>query len=142
MRFGALRRVHMHGAVPSAYRDALSGRNAVSRDASSTERSGIFDTGRRMNKDLLQQLRDIHLPVEPGWWPPAIGWWLLALMLAAAVAWLAWRLAARWRRFRPARTARALYREISRQLDTGAITPAQYVPVSYTHLTLPTKRIV
>ncbi|MGA9333420.1 MAG: DUF4381 domain-containing protein [Rudaea sp.] len=24
------------------------------------------------------QLRDIHLPPDPGWWPPAPGWWLVA----------------------------------------------------------------
>ncbi|MBP6325901.1 MAG: DUF4381 domain-containing protein, partial [Dokdonella sp.] len=21
------------------------------------------------------QLRDIHLPPDPSWWPPAPGWW-------------------------------------------------------------------
>ncbi|MDE0061252.1 MAG: DUF4381 domain-containing protein [Gammaproteobacteria bacterium] len=67
------------------------------------------------------------MPPEPGWWPPAIGWWLLALALAAATTWLAWRLVRRWRRFRPARTARALYREISRDLGAGVISPVQYV---------------
>ena len=41
---------------------------------------------------LLQQLRDVHLPADVGWWPPAIGWWLLALILG----WLLYRLARYW----------------------------------------------
>lgn len=28
-------------------------------------------------------LRDIHLPDAVSWWPPAIGWWLLPLVLVA-----------------------------------------------------------
>lgn len=39
------------------------------------------------------ELRDIHLPPAPSWWPLAPGWWVLgALVLAAlvAAAWL-WR---------------------------------------------------
>ena len=79
-----------------------------------------------MNPDLLQQLRDIHLPTAPGWWPPAIGWWLLAALLAAALVWLGIRLVRRWRRFRPARAAERLYRGIDEQLRAGAISPAEY----------------
>lgn len=30
-------------------------------------------------------LRDLHLPEPVGWWPLAPGWWILLLLLAAAV---------------------------------------------------------
>ena len=51
----------------------------------------------------LPPLRDIHLPVQPSWWPPAPLWWVLAalflvLLVVAAMrlrrVWLRWR----WRR--------------------------------------------
>jgi hypothetical protein len=46
------------------------------------------------------ELRDIHTPGEPDFWPPAPGWWLVALLLIAGL-WLlgsrAWR---HWRRLR------------------------------------------
>lgn len=29
----------------------------------------------------LSGLRDIHLPVQPSWWPPAIGWWVVVAMV-------------------------------------------------------------
>ena len=36
----------------------------------------------------LDQLRDIHLPEAISWWPPAPGWWILALASCALLAWL------------------------------------------------------
>ena len=36
-----------------------------------------------MNPELLARLRDIHDLDPPGWWPPAIGWWLVAAGMVA-----------------------------------------------------------
>ncbi|MEO8545561.1 MAG: DUF4381 domain-containing protein [Burkholderiaceae bacterium] len=42
-----------------------------------------------MNPHAAQalQLRDIHLPGAPAFWPPAPGWWLLGTLLLALLAW-------------------------------------------------------
>ncbi len=42
--------------------------------------------------ELLEQLADIHLPGEVSFWPPAPGWWILALLLLVLLAWLTARL--------------------------------------------------
>ncbi len=70
----------------------------------------------------LAELRDIHLPAEPGWWPPAPGWWLLlavgALLLAFLAAWC-------WRRLAQRRYRRQAVRELAAL--TGAV-PADRQP--------------
>jgi hypothetical protein len=56
--------------------------------------------------DPLSELRDIHLPSGPAWWPPAPGWWGLALIvLLFTAAALAVRLIWRYRRLRLRRNA-------------------------------------
>ena len=40
------------------------------------------------SEDLLERLADIHLPVEISYWPPAPGWWVLALLLIAGAVFL------------------------------------------------------
>jgi len=50
-----------------------------------------------MNPDLLSQLRDIHAAPAVPWWPPAPGWWVLALLLLAFLYWLGRRTQAAYR---------------------------------------------
>ena len=80
-----------------------------------------------MQADPLQQLRDIHIPAEPSWWPPAPGWWLLAGICLAALFWLSklWR--ARRRRRAPLRQARTLYHELHTSYVDGQIDASAYV---------------
>jgi len=48
------------------------------------------------NQPAIEQLdlRDIHEPAAPSTWPPASGWWLLAVLVVATLitgVWGAWR---------------------------------------------------
>ena len=36
-------------------------------------------------EDLLAQLRNLDTPAEISWWPPALGWWILASLIIAAI---------------------------------------------------------
>jgi hypothetical protein len=83
-----------------------------------------------MAADLLQQLRDIHLPDPPPAWPPAPGWWLVALLLLAGLAWLAARAIAHERRRRPIRRARHLYADVYRRHQAGELSTREYLNAS------------
>ncbi len=73
--------------------------------------------------DPLAQLRDVHLPPDPGWWPPAIGWWLAALACLMVIAGAV--LLIRWLR-RPTlfRDARRELDRIASQVDDAGFEPA------------------
>ncbi|MAZ06397.1 DUF4381 domain-containing protein [uncultured Marinobacter sp.] len=58
-------------------------------------------------QDPLSQLRDIHLPDPGGFWPPAPGWWILAILGIALVAAVTWQILRRRRRNRWLRSARS-----------------------------------
>lgn len=40
------------------------------------------------SEELLAQLADIHLPEPVSFWPPAPGWWVLAILLLFLVLWM------------------------------------------------------
>lgn len=60
-------------------------------------------------------LRDIHLPDPVGWWPPAPGWWVLALIVIAGCVFLVVR---HHRRCHVRAALRAVGR-VSAALDAG-----------------------
>lgn len=83
-----------------------------------------------MQPDALGQLRDIHLPAEPAWWPPAPGWWLLALLALGAVVFIAQRGIRAHRKRRPLRRAVQLYEEIYQDCRCGKLSPEAYANAS------------
>lgn len=56
----------------------------------------------QLTEQLRAQLRDVHLPEPITWWPPALGWWLLAGVIVLGLAALFWVLRQHWqtRRYR------------------------------------------
>lgn len=79
-----------------------------------------------METDPLQQLRDVHLPSDPSWWPPAVGWWVVAIAVAAVLYWLGLRILQAHRARLPLKHARALLESYYVELEAGAMSPAQY----------------
>lgn len=80
-----------------------------------------------MQQDLLQQLRDIHLPAEPSWWPPAPGWWLLGLATVALLFWAVRELRRAWRRRQPIKLARSYYADVYASFQQGEIDGQTYL---------------
>jgi hypothetical protein len=56
-------------------------------------------------------LRDLHLPDAIGWWPLAPGWWVVLVVVAAALGYILWRAYKRWQFNAPRRFA---LRELAR----------------------------
>lgn len=81
----------------------------------------------------LENLRDIRLPEDVSWWPPAPGWWAVAVLIGLMV--IASALAARHHRRTP--RYRAL-RELRRLKSETALEPATLAA----HIEVLLKRIV
>ncbi len=56
-------------------------------------------------------LRDIHAPPPPEFWPPALGWWVLALLLISIAVFASLKL---YRRYRLYRRRRRILHELDR----------------------------
>lgn len=66
-------------------------------------------------QQALSQLQDIHLPAPVSNWPPAYGWWLIALLLLALLLASLWQ----WRVFRKKRLAKRQALALLSQLDAN-----------------------
>jgi hypothetical protein len=69
--------------------------------------------------DPLSDLRDIHLPPSPPFWPPAPGWWLLALAAIAALAFAVRFALLAWRRGRARRAAARAMSRLRARYERG-----------------------
>ena len=48
-------------------------------------------------QEMLEGLRDVILPATPSFWPPAVGWWIVMLIVVALCVLTAWLLRKRSR---------------------------------------------
>lgn len=78
-------------------------------------------------QDPLSQLRDLHVPGAPPWWPPAPGWWLLALVAFAAAAFGVWAFRRAYRQGAPRRVALTELETLRAAYAAGSLTALAYV---------------
>ncbi len=79
-----------------------------------------------METDPLQQLRDVHLPADPSWWPPALGWWLIAIAAVALLVWVVRMLFNWWRKGAALREAKKLHASNSLAYTSGDISATEF----------------
>ena len=80
-----------------------------------------------MQGDPLEQLRDVHMPADPSWWPLALGWWIAALLIAGVVGYSLWLALKRHRAHAPMRQAGHLLARYEAAFAAAEMTPLEYV---------------
>jgi hypothetical protein len=81
--------------------------------------------GQSIGKGL--DLRDIHMPAEPAFWPPAPGWWLLFALICVLAFWLG-RFG--WHQYQRLRRRQLILSELDRLQSAGLQAPALIAAVS------------
>ncbi len=79
-----------------------------------------------MQSDPLQQLKTLHLPPEPSWWPPAIGWWLLLLLTMIISTWIVFRIVRHFQAIRPIRHGKLLIQKLYDEFQAGQISEERF----------------
>ncbi len=93
-----------------------------------------------MNEQIeqaLAQLRDIHEPAIPAYWPIPIGWWILTVSLIAAIACLIWWWRRRNTEDQPYRSIRETAYQLRELYQHGRLSQHEYVDAAnrlYKHL--------
>ena len=67
----------------------------------------------------LQNLNDIVLPAQVGWWPLATGWYILSALLFIVLAWLGYQSLRRWFKNRYRRAALQELRSLADGMRNG-----------------------
>ena len=85
----------------------------------------------------LAQLRDIHEPAIPPFWPIPIGWWILAVSIIVVIVCLTWWWRSRYANDRPYRTIRETASELRDLYRNGQLSDQAFVESAnrlYKHL--------
>ncbi len=83
-----------------------------------------------MNEQInqaLAQLRDVHEPAAPMFWPIPLGWWLLGICVIAAIACFIWWQCRRRIEDRPYRAIRRTANQLQLQFNQHLISTSDYV---------------
>lgn len=75
-------------------------------------------------EDPLSDLADIHLPGAVSFWPPAPGWWVIAALVLAAIAYGCFVLFRRWQMQRRQQVAAAEIQRAYQQWQQSKVTEA------------------